>query len=171
MSLKASTVVAVPKSSTTRGFPYFSIAATQETDRSAPRWLSLSYSMPGETSSSTIIGFFPKYFTIALVRVYITWGTTEAMMISHTWSVVQLNRRKYSQTVSPISSDVRLVSVIKRKLPTRVSPSSSPNTILVFPTSMAISMAGSSSFPLRNALFPGTAPPSNPRENREARTS
>ena len=137
------------------------MAATQETDRSAPRWLSLSYSIPGETSSSMMMGFFPKYFTMALVRVYITWGTTEAMMISHTWSVVQLNRRKYSQTVKPISSEVRLVSVIRRKLPTSFSPSKRPNTILVLPTSMAISMADSSSFPPRNAFSPLAAGMSN----------
>ena len=36
-SLRASTVVAVPKSSTTRGAPYFSMAATQAIARSAPR--------------------------------------------------------------------------------------------------------------------------------------
>ena len=148
-------MVAVPKSSTTKGFPYFSIAATQETARSAPRWSSPSYWMPGDTSSSMRMGFFPKYLTMALVSVYITWGTTEAMMISQTWSVVKLNRRKYSHTVSPISSEVRLASVIRRKLPTSSFPSNRPNTILVFPTSMAISMSCFLLLPYQEFPFPG----------------
>ena len=96
LAFKASRVVAVPKSSTTQGAPYRAMAATQATDRSGPRCSSLSTPSfsPASASSTMMMGSLPKYFIMALARVCMMVGTTEAMMTSSTSSGSSPKRRK-----------------------------------------------------------------------------
>ena len=64
-----------------------------------------------------------KYLIMALVRLYITGGTTEAIITSSTLPVSSPNFSKYWVANSPISSEVRFTSVFRRKLPASRSPS------------------------------------------------
>ena len=81
---------------------------------------------------------------MAAVRVYITWGTTEATITASSLVRSSPNRWKYWHTSRPISSEVALLLVIIRKEPSRFSPSKTPNSVFVLPTSIANNMFHSS---------------------------
>ena len=78
-----SNVVAVPKSTTTHGPPYFSKAATPLTSLSAPSSAGLSTRMgiPVLMPGSTDIGFSLKYLSQTRRSVDSTGGTTDAMIM------------------------------------------------------------------------------------------
>ena len=74
------------------------------------------------------------------MRAAITGGTTELMITSARSSGRMPSRESWFQMSMPSSSEVRPVTVVSRKLPFRVSPSNTLNTILVLPTSMVSSI-------------------------------
>jgi hypothetical protein len=57
-----------------------------------------------------------RYLMTALFRECITPGTTEQMMTSSTCPTSSPKHWKYSRTCNPISSEVRVAPVTKRKL-------------------------------------------------------
>src|SRR5450830_627518 len=137
LSLMAQNVVAVPKSTIISGPPYFSIAATALTIRSAPTSLGFSYFIerpvfiPGPTTS----GFSLKYLLHTLSRVNVSGGTTVEITTALTRLISFPEKENSSLSSIQYSSAVRCRFVERRQFPTSSLPSKTPRTILVFPTS------------------------------------
>src|SRR5215469_1687832 len=148
LRLTVSKFVAVPKSTTTQGPPYFSNAATPFTMRSAPTSDGLSHStgipvlMPGSTNS----GLRWKYSSQTLRSVQSSGGTTDEIMMPLTSATSTLPMAKRLRKSTPYSSTVWVLMVATRQCATSRGAeflpeipgmfiSYTPSTVLVLPTS------------------------------------
>src|SRR5579864_1441866 len=156
-ALIASSVVAVPKSTTMSGAcaerPNFSYAATLLTMRSAPTSHGLSYrmGMPVLTAGSTVSNGTPKNRSAMATTVGVSGGTTDPRMTPRTWTRSMRLCANRPSTSKPSSSAVRSRSDCNRQLWTSASRSNTPRTMLVLPTSMASSIRRFRSEPLHLA--------------------
>ena len=110
--------------------------------RSAPVCLGFSVAtlIPVLIPADTMMGFRSKYLMMQLPRECMMSGTTEATMISSTWSGSSPWLRISSRMAIPYSSDVRGSFVVMRNLATSSSPRNRPIVKFVFPTSIARSI-------------------------------
>src|SRR5699024_2016172 len=133
----AQNVVAVPKSTTITGVPYFSTHATAFTILSAPTCLGLSYFIfnPVFIPGPTTLGCFLQYFIQKFSRECITLGTTDDIITSSIHRISIFSYWNKLLIKIPYSSDVFSLSVFILQYFISSLPSYSPKTILVFPTS------------------------------------
>ena len=127
---------------TMTGPPCRVYAATASTMRSAPICFGFSVTIriPVLMPADTTIGLMPKYLIIALPRECMISGTTDATIAALISELLIPCRSISSFNVIPYSSEVLGSLVIIRKVPSRFSPSNTPNVMLVFPTSITNSM-------------------------------
>ena len=93
------------------------------------------------TLLSTFSGRMPKYRCAMVMKVLVSGGTTEPMTMPVTLLASIARCSKSCATQMPISSDVRSRSVASRQLSMSRSPSNTPSTMFVLPTSMASSIS------------------------------
>ena len=136
-------VVAVPKSITISGGPYFAVAAKASTYRSAPtsRGASTASGIRVFTPGSMKNGGRPKYFSHIHSSVCWTGGTT--LEIDTPWmSAARIPRECRNVSMkSPYSSAVCSRRLVRRHETSRRCPSNTPIFVLVLPTSATSSMS------------------------------
>ena len=96
--------------------------------------------MPVSTLLSTFNGRMPKYRCAMVMNVLVSGGTTEPMTMPVTLLASIARCSNSCATQMPISSDVRSRSVASRQLSMSRSPSNTPRTMFVLPTSIARSI-------------------------------
>ena len=135
-----SSVVAVPKSTTTAGVPYSRPAARAFTSRSAPTSSGRSVRTASGTipARATVKGRSRRPATASTCVV--SAGTTEAQAMAVTSANEASSRPSRPASRSSSSSAVERALVAARRVATSVPPRRSPIVTLVFPISMARSM-------------------------------